>query len=123
VLLEKNTYICVNAKQMNFSEFHKDLSKEFGYSTRESKKIVSFLQKLLRKKLMFGVEVSLREIGTFVRRVRHPKPYLNLKTNKMEMSQRIFVLKLRTTRKMADDLKKKTVYGYSQSQRQENDKE
>lgn len=101
---------------MNFTEFHKDLSKEFGISTRQSKKIVSFLLKRLRHKLMFGTEVTLREIGTFKLKVRHPKPFLNLKTNKMEMSNRIFLLKFRVTRKMADDLKKKTVYGYSESQ-------
>lgn len=106
---------------MNFSEFHKDLSQEFGYSTRESKRILSFLQKQLKKKLMFGVEVTIREIGTFVRKVSHPKPFLNLKTGKMEMSNRIFLLRLRVSRKMATELKQKKVYGYSQSQRQEND--
>ena len=72
---------------MNFTEFHKDLSKEFGYSSRTSKKIVSFLMKRLRHKLMFGTEVTLREIGTFVLKVRHPKPFLNLKTGKMGMSK------------------------------------
>jgi len=101
---------------MNYTDFHKDLSQKFGYSTRESKRIIAFLQKELRKKLLFGTEITLREIGTFKLKVRHPKPFLNLKTNKMQISKRIFVLKLQVTRKMATDLKKKTVYGYSESQ-------
>ena len=37
----------------------------------------------------------------------------------MGMSKRIFVLRLRPTRKMAEDLKKKTVYGYALSQQKE----
>lgn len=106
---------------MNFTEFHKDLSEEFGFSAQTSKKIVSFLLKQLRHKLLFGTEVTLRNIGTFKLKVSHPKPFLNLKTNKMQMSKRIFVLKLVVTRKMADALKKKTVYGYALSQEHKED--
>lgn len=101
---------------MNFSDFHKDLSDEFGFSTRQSKKILSFLLKRLRQKLLFGTEVNLRNIGSFRLKVSHPKPFLNMQTGKMEKSNRIFVLKLQVTRRMAEALKKKTVYGYSESQ-------
>lgn len=101
---------------MNFSQFYKDLSYEFGLSERQSKKIVAFLIKRLRKKLLFGTEVTLREMGTFKLTVKHPKPFLNLKTNEMDMSERSFQLKFRPSQKMTDDLKKKTVYGYSKSQ-------
>lgn len=116
VLFKNKVYICVKHLHMNFTEFYKDLSEEFGIPHDTSKRMVSFLQKKMRKKLLFGTEVTLRNIGTFVLKVSHPKPFLNLQTAKMQISERCFKLNFRVTRRMDEDLKKKTVFGYDSSQ-------
>jgi len=95
---------------MNFTDFTKDLSEEFGFSERQSRKIITFLTKRLKNKLVFGCEVSLREIGIFKLRIRKPRPFLHLKTGKTEMSKKSFYLSFRPSKKMADQLKDKTVY-------------
>ena len=106
----------IKSNTMNFTEFHKDLSKEFGFPSRLSKKIMSFLLKRLKHKLLFGTEVTLWGIGTFVLAVRQPKKFLNLQTGEIQMSRLIFVLKLRVTKSLKEALAKKTVYGYDNSQ-------
>ena len=106
---------------MNFTEFHKDLSKEFGFSSATSRKIISFLLQRLRYKLLFGTEVTLWGVGTFILKIRHPKKFLNLQTGKVQTSKRTFALALRVTRRFNEDLKKKTVYGYALSQRPQKD--
>ena len=107
---------------MNFTEFHKDLSKEFNLPADTSKKIVSFLQKRMKHKILFGTEITLREIGTLILLVRQPKLFLNFKTDKMQMSELKYVLGIRVTRGMKKILKNKTVYGHAVSRREKRDK-
>lgn len=95
---------------MNFTDFNKDLSEEFDLTQQESKKILSFLQKRIKDRLIFGVDISIREVGTFTRAIRKPKPYLNLQTNKMQVAPRRYFLKFVVKKTMADKLKKKTLF-------------
>lgn len=95
---------------MNFTDFTDDVANEFGLTKDLSRKIITFLIKRLRKKLIFGNEVSFRLIGAFKLRVRKPKPYLNLQTNVMEMSKKSYYLDFIPTVKMKDRLKEKTVH-------------
>lgn len=122
VLFEKLIYLCCKPLQMNFTEFHKDLTREFNLPHNTSKKIVAYLMKRMRHNLLFGTEITLRNIGTLVLKVRQPKPFLNLQTKVMQMSVRKYVLDIRVTHGMADALKKKTVYGYALSQSEKKDK-
>lgn len=95
---------------MNFTDFTDDLANEFGLTKDLSRKILTYCIKRLRERLLFGEEVSLRLIGTFKLRVRKPKKFLNLQTNKMELSNKSYYLDFKTTELMNNELKKKTVY-------------
>jgi len=95
---------------MNFTDFNKELSKEFGFTEKHSRKIITFLIKRLRHKLIFGTEVSFRLIGTFRLKVRQPKKYLNFQTAKMDRSKKSYYLQFIPTLKMKNRLKEKTVH-------------
>lgn len=95
---------------MNFVDLHREIAKEFDLPYGKSKEIMIALQDKMRTKILFGEEITLREIGTLTLRVREPKPFLHLKKNVMEVSKKKYFLSLRVTKKMQDELKKKTVY-------------
>lgn len=95
---------------MNFVELHKEIAREFKLPLSTTKKIMKSIERNIRDRILFGEEVTLREIGTLTLRVREPKPFLHLKKNKMEMSKKKYFLSLRVTKKMQDELKKKKVY-------------
>ena len=104
-------YICINKiRQMNFTDFKKDLATEFGFSERQSKKILTFLTKKIRNKLLFGQQISLRNKGTFKLGIRQPRKYLHFKKNIMMMSKKSYYLDFKVTEKMSNELKEKTVY-------------
>jgi len=95
---------------MNFTDFTDDLADEFGLTKRDARKIITFLAKKLKKRLSFGEQVSIRNLGTFILRIRQPKKFLHLKTGKLEMSKKCYYLSFKVTDKMANELKAKTVY-------------
>lgn len=95
---------------MNFTDLTDDLSIEFGLTKQLSRKIITFLIKKLREKIVFGIEVSFRNIGTFRLKIRQPKPFLHLKTGNTEMSKKSFYLNFRPTLLMKEKLKTKTVH-------------
>lgn len=95
---------------MNLTDFSKDISEEFGIPEYKAKKLLSFLTKKIRNRLIYGIEVTFREIGTFRLKIRPPKKYLNLQTNTMEVADKAYRLKFEPTKKMRDDLRKKPVY-------------
>ncbi len=95
---------------MNLKEFSKDLSEEFGIPEYIAKRMLSFLTKKIRNRLLFGVEITLREMGTFRLKVRKPKKYMNLQTGKWCMSEKHYYLDFVPTQKMKLDLKKKIVH-------------
>ena len=105
---------------MNFTDFYKELAeKHEGIDQKQAKKILYFLQKKMEKKLKFGTEISFRNIGVLILRVREPKKYLDFQTKKMMLSNRKYSLGLRVSRNMTNYLRKKTVYGYEHSQKKE----
>lgn len=95
---------------MNLTDFTEDIAKEFNLSKKTSKAIITFLNKKMRDKIIFGISITLREIGTFNLRKRLPKPFLNFTTNKMDMSKKSYYLDFQPTDKMKKKLKEKTVH-------------
>lgn len=95
---------------MNFTDFTEDLADEFNLTKKQSRAIITYLVKRLKKKILFGHEVSFREIGTFVLNVRQPRKFLNLQSGQMNTSNKIYCLNFRVTKKMKERLKKKIVY-------------
>ena len=112
--------IFVEINRMNFTDFYKDIAKENeGIDQKQAKQILYSLQKKMEKKLKFGTEISIRNIGVLILRVTEPKKYRHFGTGKMLMSNRKYSLKLRVARTMTSYLKSKTVYGYEHSQKKE----
>lgn len=95
---------------MNFTNFEDDLSQEFGFTKKTSRKIIMFLLKKIRTSIMFGQELSLRGIGKFVLRVRKPKKFLNLQSGEMQISKKSYYLDFKVYDNLKEYLKKKTVY-------------
>jgi nucleoid DNA-binding protein len=95
---------------MNLTDFSQDIAKEFDIPNYKAKKLLSFLTKLIAQKLIFGIEVTFREVGTFRLSVRQPKKYLNLQTNKWCLSKKSYYLNFIATLKMKTKLKNKTVH-------------
>lgn len=96
---------------MNFTDFSDDFAKEFGISNkRVAKKMLIWLTKQLKQRLIFGTEVSLREIGCFKLKVRQSRKYLNFQNNQMDVSKKTYYLKFRPTEKMKKRLKQKTIH-------------
>lgn len=103
---------------MNFTDFDKELAKEFdNLNQREAKRILYFLQKQMAKKIRHGTEISIREIGILILRVREPKKYLDFQSGEVKNSKRKYTLSLRVSRAMSKFLRSKTVYGYENSQK------
>jgi len=103
-------YIYNKQSQMNLTDLDKSFSDEFGMSKNQARKQLTFLNKEIKKRLLFGEEITLREIGTFKLRIRNPRPYKNFQTGKMDMSTKHYFLDFFVTKKMNGDLRKKTVY-------------
>ena len=95
---------------MNFTHFKHDLVHEFGLSSEISAKIVSYILKKIRKKLLFGEEISFWKVGTLKLIIRKPRAYKHLKTGKMAINKKSYYLKFETTPSMKVDLKNKKVY-------------
>lgn len=95
---------------MNFTDLDKEISQEFGITKTEARKILCFIQNKLREKIVYGLEISFRGLGVFLLRVRQPKKYLNLQTNKMSISNKSYFLDFKVSRKLKERLKKKPVY-------------
>ena len=95
---------------MNFTDYTVAFSKEFGVSQRTARKMITFLTKKLKHDLIFGVQISFREIGMFRLKKRQPKKYLNLQTGKMGLSKLCYYLDFKATKKMIKRLKDKTVH-------------
>jgi nucleoid DNA-binding protein len=95
---------------MNFSEFHKEVSVEFGIPQAVSKKILAFLTKRMREQLIFGTSITFRNIGSLVLKVRQPKPFKHFKTGLMAMSKKKYVLTIEVCQNLKTRLKNKIVY-------------
>jgi nucleoid DNA-binding protein len=95
---------------MNFTDLTEEVAEEFGLTKDLSRKIITFLVKKLREKLVFGMNVSFRHIGSFKLRVRHPKMFMNLQTGQKQMSKKCYYLDFKATPNMEGRLKEKTVY-------------
>jgi len=95
---------------MNFTTLSDDLAKEFKMPKRTALKMITFLMKRMREKLIFGQHIKLHQIGTIKLRVRKSKPYPDIAKNKMQISKKKYYLFLEVTQGLKDDLTKKTVY-------------
>ena len=95
---------------MNLTDLNKDLAEEFGISQIQAKRMLSFVNKRIRTRLLFGEEISIRKVGTFKLRVRQPRNYMNLQTREITRSEKHYFLDFIPTHSMKEDLKKKTVY-------------
>jgi len=95
---------------MNFKQLNKEVSKEFGITQKEAENILIFIQKLMLKKLKFGTNITLREIGTIQVRVRKPKKYLNFQKNEMMTTAKKYYLFLHVPLKLKEFLSNKTCH-------------
>jgi nucleoid DNA-binding protein len=96
---------------MNLTDYKKDLSKEFNITEREGKKIIMFLLTKMRRDLIFGQEISLREIGKFILAVRRRRRFHNIKTGNIELTKKnSFYLKFQVYPNLEQKLKDKTVH-------------
>ena len=106
VVFHLNYYIC----GMNFKDLNKDIAKEFGLTQAQSKDILTFIEKTMRKKLLYGTNISIRGIGSLLLKVREPRKYLHIPTQELKMSRRVYSLVFKIRRKFNQELKQKTVY-------------
>lgn len=95
---------------MNLTDFSQDIAKEFDIPNHKAKKLLSYLTKRIARKLIFGVEVTFREIGTFKLCVRQPFKFKNLQTAKWQISKKCYYLNFIATKKMKSILKDKIVH-------------
>lgn len=95
---------------MNFTDFDRDIAKEFGLTKKESRKILAFVQRKMREKILFGMNINIFKVGTLKIRVRRPRRFLHLKTNKIERTEACLFLDIKVSRRLEQQLKQKPVY-------------
>jgi len=96
---------------MNFYSFKDEIAEEFGLTKELSRKIISYIQKRMYQKIIFGEEISFWLIGTLKLKVRQPFKFQNLQTRKIELSKKSYYLKLNVKESMKKRLKEKIVHG------------
>lgn len=95
---------------MNFTDLTNEISVEFDIPRYKTRRMLLTILRKMRKRLIFGDDIKLKNIGTLKSRVRKPKKYLHLKTGNMEMSKRCLYLDFKATPSIEKAFKEKPVY-------------
>lgn len=100
----------INKLNMNFKDFDRDVAKEFGMSIKQARKILTYINRDMTHKIVFGHPVTFRDIGTLHTRVRESTKFFNLQEGKNQMTKKSYYLDIRVPDKMKLRLKHKIIY-------------
>lgn len=95
---------------MRLTDLDKEIAKDTGFKQADVRKMISSLEKILLKKLVFGQEVVITRIGKFIQSKRQERQQHNVNTGKVETILKHYKILFKTTPSLDSRMKAKKVY-------------
>lgn len=95
---------------MNIKGLRKELSKKTSLKQQESEDVIRALFDIIKKKLVFGEDVTITNFGKFSLEIRQPRKFKDLQTNEFKHSKKKYFIKFKTFNELEEKISNKTIY-------------